>query len=109
MSGVSCGGLRGERIVANDDGPRADFPMLDEAVADVRIALGEGRGGFGRRAAEDDERAVGGFGQRPTEEEFAAEMGLAGEEKVLIAKGGAAFDEVIDYFIEESEIRHRRS
>jgi len=40
------------------------------------------------------------------EEEFAAEMRFAGEEKMLIAKRSAAVNEVLDYFIEESEIRH---
>jgi len=31
---------------------------------------------------------------------------LRGEEKMLIAKRSAAVNEVLDYFIEESEIRH---
>jgi len=33
-------------------------------------------------------------------------MRFAGEEKMLIAKRSAAVNEVLDYFIEESEIRH---
>jgi len=80
--------------------------MPDETVTDVGIALGEGGGGVGGGAAEDEESAVGGFGERSGEEEFAPEMGLAGEEEVLVAKGSAASDEVADYFIEESEIGH---
>ena len=83
--------------------------MLDEAVADVGIVLRERGGGIGGGTAKDEESAVGGFGERSREEEFAAEMGFAGEEKMLIAKRGAASDEVVDYFIEESEIGHRRS
>jgi len=106
MSGVSCGGLGGERIGANDDGPGANFPMLDEAVAHVGIALGEGGGGVGRGTAENEESAVSGFGECSGEEEFAAEMGFAGEEEMRVAKRGAAFDEVIGYFVEKGEIGH---
>jgi len=80
--------------------------MLDESVADVGIGLREGSGGVGGRATEDEESGVGGFGERSGEEEFAAEMGFAGEEEVLVAKGSATSDEVVDYFIEESEVRH---
>jgi len=106
MSGDSCGGLHARRIVADDDSPGANFPMPDETVTDVGIALGEGGGGVGGGAAEDEESAVGGFGERSGEEEFAPEMGFAGEEEVLVAKGSATSDEVVDYFIEESEVRH---
>jgi hypothetical protein len=84
--------------------------MLDEAVADVGIALGEGVGGVGGGgAAEDEESAVGGFGERSGEDEIAAEMRFAGKEKMLVAKRSAASYEVVDYFIEESEIGHGRS
>jgi hypothetical protein len=83
--------------------------MLDEAVADVGIALGEGVGGVGGGAAKDEESAVGGFGERSGEGEIAAEMRFAGKEKMLVAKRSAASYEVVDYFIEESEIGHGRS
>jgi len=53
--------------------------MLDEAVADVGIALGEGVGGVGGGAAKDEESAVGGFGERSGEGEIAAEMRFASE------------------------------
>jgi hypothetical protein len=106
MSGDSCGKLRGGRIIADDDGPGANLPMLDEAVADVGIVLRESSGGIGGGAAEDEESAVGGFGEGSGEDEIAAEMGFAGEEKMLIARRSTASDEVVDYFIEEGEIGH---
>jgi len=53
--------------------------MLDEAVADVGIALGKGGGGVGGGAAKDEESAVGGFGECSAEDQIAAEMRFAGE------------------------------
>jgi len=68
MLGDSYGGLRGGRIVADDDGPGANFPMFDKTVEDVGVVLRERGGG--------------------------------------VRGGGAASDEIADYFVEEGEIRH---
>jgi len=65
--------------MADDDGPGANFPLLDETVADVGIALGKGGGGVGRGAAKDEESAVGGFGECSAEDQIAAEMRFASE------------------------------
>jgi hypothetical protein len=81
--------------------------MFDETVTDVGIALGEGSGSVGGGTAKDEESGVGGVGECSGEDEFAAEMGFAGEGEMLVAKGWAASDEIVDHFIEESAIRHR--
>ena len=80
--------------------------MLHETVDDVGVALRERGGGAGGGGAEDEESAVGGFGERAGEKEFAAEVGFAGEREMRVAEGSASGNEVVDYFIEEGEIRH---
>jgi hypothetical protein len=62
MSGFSFGGMRDERIVADDDSPETNFPVFDEALEDVGIVFGEIGGGIRGWPLEDDEGGVGGIG-----------------------------------------------
>src|SRR5690349_16347910 len=95
------------RAVADDDGPGANRPALDEAAADVGIAFHKLLDNRSAVSLEDEKSAVDGVGQRAAEDQFAAIIGLASQTKMVFAVGGALF-EVADgeFVVEESKVGH---
>jgi hypothetical protein len=97
-------------LVADYDGPRADFPSFDEATGDIGIGVGKVFCSFGVGGPEHQERPVGWIGKRACQNEFAAGVRFAGEAQVLVTMHSAAGDEVRDNFtIKQSEVIHRVS
>ncbi len=102
----SWNGGRGERLIADDDVPGADFPFRGETVEDVGIFAGEGFDFASFIHVKYEQSAVDGFGERAAKDKFAALAGFAGQAQVFFAERRAAIDHVVDEFVEQGVVVH---
>jgi len=91
-----------ERIdgVADHDGPWANFPALDQAVHDVRVRPCERFDDRRIVGAEDEEGFIGGVGECAGEEKFSAIVSLPGVAEVIVPKGAATRQIIINDFVD---------
>src|SRR5208283_2526587 len=81
-------------------------PSFDQAVGDVGIIMDEGFDNGFVVSVEDQKSVVGGIGERARKDEFAAGVGIGNATQVLVAKGSATRDEIVDDIVEDGEVRH---
>jgi hypothetical protein len=89
------------REVADNGGPLADVPALDQTVFHVWIRFRKSLGCFGRVAFEEQDGTIGRVGERSAEDEFAAFRGFPSELEMDVAEFCAAGDVVVGDLVEE--------
>jgi len=86
--------------VADHDGPWANLPAFDQAVYDVGVGAGEGFHDRRIVRAEDEEGFIGRVGECTGEEKLSAIVSLARVAEVIVPKGAAARQIIINDFVE---------
>jgi len=94
-----AGGRRADHHV-----PTPHFPPCDQAIADVRIALGETPGDGVVGGTKDEHRSVDRLRKCARHDELPAFMCFVQKPEVLVTERGTASDMILDDFVKQNVI-----
>ena len=92
---------------ADDYIPLAHLPPCDQAIADVRIALGETPGDGVVGGTKDEHRSVDRLRKCARHDELPAFMCFVQKPEVLVTEWGTASDMILDDFVKQNVILGR--